>query len=312
MPWDGTELMLADVGEDGTFGAARHCRRRSRRVGRPGRMGRRRHAAVRHATAPAGGICTGADPDAGPVHCAPARRSSPGRSGRSGQAGSQPLANGLIAVVHGTGATALGVLDPETGELVDAPGPGPSGPPTSPSHGTPGRRGRRRGRTAPTRSSSWTPAPARTRVIGAAAPRHRATPRYYPEPWPAPSPGPDGREIHAHIYPPRNPGLHGARRASCRPTWCGRTAGPPAGRRSYSTWRSPTSPPAASASPRSTTADRPATAGRTATGCASSGASSTSRTAPPSPWRSPPRAPPTPPGSRSAAAARAAGPPRPR
>src|SRR5690606_40344363 len=36
-----------------------------------------------------------------------------------------PLDNGLVAVLHGRGATALGVLDPETGEVVDAVAPRP-------------------------------------------------------------------------------------------------------------------------------------------------------------------------------------------
>lgn len=114
-----------------------------------------------------------------------------------------PLANGLIAVIHGKGTTALGILDPDTGEVVDAVG----------------------------RWTEWAASLAvqGDRVIGIAASPHSAyeiveldtrtghtrvigaphedpvDPAYYPQPQLRTFSGPDGREIHAHVYPPHSP-----------------------------------------------------------------------------------------------------------
>jgi len=122
---------------------------------------------------------------------------------RIGQRWFEPLPNGLIATLHGRGAMRLGILDPETGELVDATGP-------------------------------WTEwagvAVAGTRVVGVAAgPRSSyevveldtgtghslvvaahhedpVDPAHYPEPSVRTFTGPDGRDIHAQVYPPHHPG----------------------------------------------------------------------------------------------------------
>ncbi|MGW0734563.1 prolyl oligopeptidase family serine peptidase [Streptomyces sp. NPDC002851] len=115
-----------------------------------------------------------------------------------------PLESGLIAVVHGRGATALGILDPETGEVVDAAGPWTEWSPTLAVHGS-----RVVGVAASPRSAyevvELDTATGRARVIGAEHddPVH---PTYYPEPQIRTFTGPDGREIHAHVYPPHNPG----------------------------------------------------------------------------------------------------------
>ena len=106
--------------------------------------------------------------------------------------------------MHGVGATALGILDPATGELVDAAGPWTEWAPTLAVHGTrvvgvaasprTAPRGRRAGhlhRPGPRRSAPRTTTPSTPRTT-----RSRRS---------APSPGPGGREIHAHIYPPHNP-----------------------------------------------------------------------------------------------------------
>ena len=159
----------------------------------------------------------------------PRRRSSAGRCGRSATAGSRPLDDGLIAGRSTAGgATALGVLDPATGELVDDADPGPSGRGRPRRHGRPGRRRRRRARAAPTRSSSWTPAPAHP---GSSAPRTDGTvdPAYYlPEPqMAAPSPGPAGARSTPtstrRTTPTTRPDAGRRRR-----TWCGSTAARPA------------------------------------------------------------------------------------
>ncbi|MFG2456860.1 LpqB family beta-propeller domain-containing protein [Streptomyces sp. NPDC048523] len=115
-----------------------------------------------------------------------------------------PLDSGLIAVVHGTGSTALGILDPETGELVDAAGPWTEFAPTLAVHGERVVAVGASPRTAhevvelDTRTG-------RARVIGA---EHDdpVDPAYYPEPLIRVFTGPDGRDIHAHVYPPHHPG----------------------------------------------------------------------------------------------------------
>ena len=254
-----------------------------------------------------------------------------GRRGRCPAAGSAPAAseefggplwkiglrwfrlldNGLIAVIHGRGTTALGVLDPETGELVDAGGPldRVGRDPRRRRH--PGHRDRRRAPTPRTRWSSWTPPPG---TPGRSAPPHQdaVDPAYYPEPQIRTFTGPGGREIHAHVYPPHHPDRTGTRGRAAAVRDLGA--------------RRPHQPCPARARPGDrllhlprhrrrrgrTTAARPATAAPTASGCANSGASWTWRTARPSPWRWPTRARPTATGSPSAAAARAAGRPPPR
>lgn len=115
-----------------------------------------------------------------------------------------PLDSGLIAVVHGTGSTALGILDPETGELVDAAGPWTEFAPTLAVHGERVVAVGASPRTAyevvelDTRTG-------RARVIGA---EHDdpVDPVHYPEPQIRVFTGPDGRDIHAHVYPPHHPG----------------------------------------------------------------------------------------------------------
>ncbi|MET8078601.1 LpqB family beta-propeller domain-containing protein [Streptomyces sp. NPDC005303] len=115
-----------------------------------------------------------------------------------------PLDGGLIAVVHGTGSTALGILDPETGELVDAAGPWTEFAPTLAVHGERVVAVGASPRTAyevvelDTRTG-------RARVIGA---EHDdpVDPVHYPEPLIRVFTGPDGRDIHAHVYPPHHPG----------------------------------------------------------------------------------------------------------
>ncbi|GAA4893754.1 prolyl oligopeptidase family serine peptidase [Streptomyces coeruleoprunus] len=115
----------------------------------------------------------------------------------------QPLDSGLVAVIHGRGATALGILDPETGELVDAAGPWTAWAPTLAAHGS-----RVVGVAASPRSAhevvELDTGTGRARVIGCAH-RDPVDPAYYPEPQIRTFTGPDNREIHAHIYPPHNP-----------------------------------------------------------------------------------------------------------
>ncbi|MFF7050288.1 LpqB family beta-propeller domain-containing protein [Streptomyces griseorubiginosus] len=115
-----------------------------------------------------------------------------------------PLDSGLVAVVHGTGPTALGILDPETGELVDAAGHWTEFAPTLAVHG---ERVVAVG-AGPRTAYEVVELDARTgraRVIGAAH-EDPVDPAYYPEPQVRTFTGPDGRDIHAHVYPPHRPG----------------------------------------------------------------------------------------------------------
>ncbi|MDI3407029.1 S9 family peptidase [Streptomyces cavernicola] len=115
-----------------------------------------------------------------------------------------PLASGLIAVVHGKGATALGILDPETGELVDAAGPWTEWWPSLDASGT-----RVVGIGAGPHTAhevvELCTAGGRARVIGNPH-TDPADPAYYPDPQIRTFAGPDGRVVHAHVYPPHNPG----------------------------------------------------------------------------------------------------------
>ncbi|WP_128382044.1 prolyl oligopeptidase family serine peptidase [Streptomyces cavernae] len=215
MPWDGTELMMAEVAEDGTFGES-------------WTFGGGPDESVAQAEwAPDGTLLYSsdrggwwnlyrADPHRGAVPLCPREEEFGGPLWTLGRRWFAPLENGLIAVVHGRGATALGVLDPETGEVVDTAGPWTEFAPTLAVHGT-----RVVGVAASPRSAyevveldtvpharpdSRGGAPVgRARVIGATH-DDPVDPAYYPEPQIRTFHGPDGREIHAHVYPPHNPG----------------------------------------------------------------------------------------------------------
>ncbi|MEU7576943.1 LpqB family beta-propeller domain-containing protein [Streptomyces sp. NPDC041068] len=205
MPWDGTELLVAEVREDGTFGTPRTL------AGGPDESiaqvewahdGRLLYASDRtgwwnlYRTAPDGGavaepLCPREEEFAGPLW-------------QIGLSWFAPLDSGLVAVVHGKGATSLGILDPETGEVVDAAGPWTEWSATVAADGP-----RVLGVAASPRSAyevvELDTGTGRARVVGAAHddPVH---PTYYPEPHIRTFYGPAGREIHAHIYPPHNPG----------------------------------------------------------------------------------------------------------
>ncbi|KAF0646465.1 MULTISPECIES: LpqB family beta-propeller domain-containing protein [Streptomyces] len=116
----------------------------------------------------------------------------------------RPLDSGLVAVVHGRGTTALGILDPETGELVDAAGPWTEWAPTLAAHGSRvfGVAAGPRGGYEVVELDTGT---GRARVVGAAH-RDPVDPAYYPEPRRRTFTGPGGREVHAHLYPPHHPG----------------------------------------------------------------------------------------------------------
>ncbi|MFI1398287.1 S9 family peptidase [Streptomyces sp. NPDC020681] len=216
MPWDGTVVMLGEVTEDGPFTAVRPvvgdtdesvCQadwahdgsllfvsdlsnwwdlQRIRLEGlAPGREG------LAPGVVPSTSLCPGRGEEFG------------GPLWQLGLRWFHPLENGLIAVIHGKGATSLGILDPDTGELVDTAGPWTEWAPTIAVHGD-----RVIGVAASPRSAyeivELDTRTGRARVIGSAH-DDPVAPVYYPEPQIRTFTGPDNREIHAHIYPPHSP-----------------------------------------------------------------------------------------------------------
>ncbi|GAA3293201.1 prolyl oligopeptidase family serine peptidase [Streptomyces cinereospinus] len=198
MPWDGTELLLAEVTDDGTLGAPRTV------AGGP------EEAVAQAEFDAAGALLYVSDRtgwwnlyrDGAPL--CPREEEFGGPLWRVGSRWFAPLDNGLVAVVHGRGASALGILDPETGEVVDAAGPWTEFAPALAVHG---ERVVAVG-AGPRSAYEVVELDARTgraRVIGA---EHddAVDPAYYPEPQIRTFTGPAGREIHAHVYPPHHPG----------------------------------------------------------------------------------------------------------
>ncbi|MFI5569101.1 prolyl oligopeptidase family serine peptidase [Streptomyces sp. NPDC051740] len=220
MPWDGTELLVADVAADGTLRDARTV------AGGP------EESVAQADWTPDGRLLYASDRtgwwnlyrDGEPV--CPREEEFGGPLWKLGLRWFAPLDSGLIAVLHGRGAPALGILDPETCEVVDAAGPWSEFTPTLAAHGErvvavgAGPRSAHEVVELDTRTGH-------ARVIGA---RHEdaVDPAYYPEPRVRTFTGPDGREIHAQLYPPHHPGCAGP--ADERPPYVIWAHGGPTGR----------------------------------------------------------------------------------
>ncbi|MDI3385310.1 prolyl oligopeptidase family serine peptidase [Streptomyces sp. B-S-A8] len=209
MPWDGTELRVAELDADGTaYGARTVAGGPDEAIAqaewaedgtllyasdRTGWWNLYRTDVPGNAGAPAGpplGLCPRDEEFAGPLW-------------QVGLRWFAPLAGGPIAVLHGRGATALGILDPGTGEVADAAGPWTEWSPTLGTNGTRVVGVGAGPHTAPEVVELCT-ATGRARAIGA---RHTdpVDPAYYPEPQIRTFAGPGGRDVHAHVHPPRNP-----------------------------------------------------------------------------------------------------------
>ncbi|WP_369393087.1 prolyl oligopeptidase family serine peptidase [Streptomyces sp. CG1] len=197
MPWDGTELLVGEIGDDGTLHTVHTVAGGSREAIAQAEWSadnRLLYASDRsgwwNLYRDGTPLCPREEEFAGPLW-------------KPGLRWFAPLDNGLIAVVHGRGSTVLGILDTESGEVVDAAGPWTEFGATLAVHG---------GRVAGVGASPRTvyevveldTASGRARAIGA---RHRdaVDPAYYPEPRIRTFTGPDGREVHAHVYPPHHP-----------------------------------------------------------------------------------------------------------
>ncbi|MFE6761291.1 LpqB family beta-propeller domain-containing protein [Streptomyces sp. NPDC057689] len=207
MPWDGTEVLVAGIADDGTFRDPRVV------AGGPDESvpqiqwtadGRLLLASDRSGW---WNLCR-LDPDSGEAEeLCPRDEEFAGPLWKIGLVWFRPLENGLIATLHGTGTTTLGILDPETCDLVDIAGPWTEWAPNLTVRGS-----RVTGVAASPHSGyeivELDTATGHTRIIG--TPHEDAVdPAYYPQPVLRTFTGPGGREIHAQIYPPRNPGHTG-------------------------------------------------------------------------------------------------------
>lgn len=204
MPWDGTSLLVAEVTEDGLLGEPRTV------AGGPEESVAQVEWAA-DGTLVHSSDTTGywnlyrLDPDSGERTALCAREEEfGGPLWKVGWRWFALLDDKLAAVVHGRGATALGILDLETGQVVDAAGPWTEFAPSLAAHD-----GRVIGIGASPRSAyevvELDATTGDARVIGAAH-DDPVDPSHYPEPQIRSFLGPAGREIHAHIYPPHNPG----------------------------------------------------------------------------------------------------------
>ncbi|MFB8177888.1 prolyl oligopeptidase family serine peptidase [Streptomyces sp. NPDC055966] len=197
MPWEGTELRVGEIGADGTPHTVHTV------AGGPG------EAIAQAEWHTDGSLLYTSDRSGwwnlyrdGTPLC-PREEEFAGPLWKPGLRWFAPLDNGLIAVVHGRGSTVLGILDTESGEVVDAAGPWTEFAPALAAHGSRVVAVGAGPRTAHEVVELDT-VTGRARAVGA---RHRdaVDPAYYPEPRTRTFTGPGGREVHAHIHPPRHP-----------------------------------------------------------------------------------------------------------
>ncbi|MEU4966568.1 S9 family peptidase [Streptomyces smyrnaeus] len=217
MPWDGTRAMTARIREDGTLETPRAV------AGGPEESVAQAEFSTDGSlliASDAGGwwnlqrvdveaaeTAEATEPGRGPavprVPLCPREEEFAGAAWKIGQRWFAPLPGGLVAALHGRGAQRLGVLDPETGELVDAAGPWTEWAPflaVIDSRVTGVAAG-------PRTSYEIVELDTRTghTVVLASHHKDHVDPAYYPEPQIRTFTGPDGRDIHAHIYPPHHP-----------------------------------------------------------------------------------------------------------
>ncbi|MGC5360407.1 S9 family peptidase [Streptomyces sp. DT24] len=208
MPWDGTVVMVADVVNGSLTGSRPVVGDIDESVAqvewdRDGSLlfvsdignwwepQRLRPDSVARAVLPTSRLCPGREEEFG------------GALWKIGLSWFRPLENGTIAVIHGKGTNTLGILDPETGELVDVAGDRTEWAATLAVDGS-----RVIGVAASPHSSyevvELDTATGHTRVIGAPH-RDPVDPAYYPATDVRTFSGPGGREIHAHVHPPHSP-----------------------------------------------------------------------------------------------------------
>lgn len=203
MPWDSTVLRVADIGSDGSVGSPRTV------------AGGSDQAVVQAVWADDSTLLAVVDPegwwnvhrvdvdgDSTPVNVCRRDEEFGGAMWQLGMTWMCPLPGGLVAAVHGRAATRLGILDPATGRLADIASPHTEWAATlAVSHGwVVGLAG------APDRPFQVVevdPGTGEWRALTSADDGFEST--YLPEPQARTFRGLDGREVHANLYPPRNP-----------------------------------------------------------------------------------------------------------
>ncbi|MCH7230841.1 prolyl oligopeptidase family serine peptidase [Glycomyces sp. L485] len=203
MPWDETELRVAAVTAEGDFADART-------VAGGGGESIAQVEWDADGTLVAVGDRTGwwnlhrIDPASGAsANLHPAQQEFGGPLWAIGQRWFQILDNGRIAAVHGEGEARLGILDPELDTLREVDGPWTEWAPSLLADGD-----RVVGLAAgPDRSFEIVEHDTATGVTRTVAAPHvdKVDPAYYPVPGHRTFTAPGGREVHARLYPPRNP-----------------------------------------------------------------------------------------------------------
>ena len=205
MPWDGTELRVAEIGPDGSVGTPRTV------LGGPAESVLQPEwasSAELYAISDASGWWNLYRLPAGggePTPLCPREEEFGGPLWQLGTRFYAVLDDGRLVVLHGTHHWRVGVLDPGTGALTDldlpytvyGSGLASDGRLLAAVGGAPDR---------PTELVLLEPATGSHRVLrrGADDP---PDPVYLPTPEPVTLPGPGGREVYANVYRPTNPGV---------------------------------------------------------------------------------------------------------
>ncbi|MFI9778712.1 prolyl oligopeptidase family serine peptidase [Streptomyces sp. NPDC051956] len=205
MPWDTTDLMVADITAEGTLSAPRRIAGGGDESVTQTEWAADSSGTLYAVTDPDGwwNVHT-VDPDGTTRNVCPRQEEFGEALWRIGSRWCLPLRDGRLAVVHGRGDRRLGVLDPATGELVDFDSPFTQWQ----SAATDGRRiaavaaGPAHRRTVIVVDT----ADGRTETVRAPAQSHDA---YAATPFPRTYRGPSGEEVHAHVHPPHHPHFTG-------------------------------------------------------------------------------------------------------
>jgi len=205
MPWDGTELRVADLAPDGTVGPGRTV------------LGGPDEAVFQAEWADPGSLYAVSDRsgwwnpyrvgiDSDPKPLCPRAEEFGLPLWAPGMSTFAVLDDGRLAVLHGRGDLRLGVLDPATGELRDIDLPYRV-------LGSPLRGGAGTAVVLPAGGPRTPPTVLRVELSdGHHEPVHSVAgaadlpdPAFLPDPTDETLPGPGGRDVHALVYPPANP-----------------------------------------------------------------------------------------------------------